>query len=230
MRKIFGLPTYREAPRYGTDLSRPTKEEDPVSPPRQSPLSIPHILGPETPPLNLKRERRDSFTPDLSDDEESRIHATFLLNLASPEAASRAPSEATLSPPVCRKKSRYADTMTQPFSQMVRPAYEYMSDPASLGAVCHLQHGYNAPQSPPQSPPMSYPRPRARPYYPFHSNSDQVGDVLDEHRDATRILNSDLSFQIGHVIKTTNHVQKTLRSVGAINAGAIKGTKAVYFD
>ena len=108
----------------------------------------------------MKRERRESLTPVGSDeeDEEKRITASFLLNLASPEAVSRE------EPTYLRKKRRsryYADTMTRPFAQMVRPAYEYMSESATV------RYGYNIPQSPPQSPPEITKRVRARPYFPL---------------------------------------------------------------
>jgi hypothetical protein len=125
-------------------------------------MSIPRILAPQTPPPQLKRERRDSFTPSISDDEEQRVHAGFLLNLASPEAVSRTPSE-TCVPARKKSKSRYANTMTQSFSQMVRPAYEFM-DTAPLGDAHYVQHTYNVPNSPPQSPHHHHPRLRARPY------------------------------------------------------------------
>ena len=123
-------------------------------------LSIAHILDSDTPPRSLKRERRGSLTPDLSDDEERRMHASFLLNLAeSPEAVSRTPSES----PSFRKKSksRYANTITQPFAQMVRPAYEFM--PESTTTIGQIRYGYTIPESPPQSPPEIVRRVRARP-------------------------------------------------------------------
>jgi hypothetical protein len=120
-------------------------------------------LDSPTPPHTLKRERRDSLTPELSDDEERRMHASFLLNLAeSPEAASRTLSESV--PPVLRKKtrSRYADTISRPFAQMVRPAYEFMTESATTMEV--MRYGYGIPESPPQSPPeRTAQRIRARP-------------------------------------------------------------------
>lgn len=90
------------------------------------------------------------------------MHAAYLLNLASPEAVSRTPSEASYQ---ARKKpkSRYANNMSQPLTQMVRPAYEFMSDVAPLGDMRYIHHGYTAPNSPPQSPPEIVPRLRARP-------------------------------------------------------------------
>jgi len=50
--------------------------------------------------------------------------------------------------------------MARPFAQMVRPAYEYMSESATVSC------GYNIPRSPPQSPPAITKRVRARPYFP----------------------------------------------------------------
>jgi hypothetical protein len=131
-------------------------------PAKESPVSLSRLLDTQMPSPALKRERRDSFTPDISDDEEQRMHARYLLNLASPEAASRTPSEASFQ---ARKKpkSRYANNMAQPFTQMVRPAYEFMSDVAPLGDLRYLQHGYTTPNSPPQSPPEIVPRLKARP-------------------------------------------------------------------
>jgi hypothetical protein len=118
---------------------------------------------PDTPPPQRKRQLSGSFTPELSDDEEQRIHATFLLNLASPEAVSRTPSEES-NRPRKKAKSRYANTMTQPFSQIVRPAYEFMTEPTAFGELRYTSEGYTAPHSPPQSPPENAPRMRARPY------------------------------------------------------------------
>lgn len=136
------------------------------SPAKESPLSISHILGSVTPPPQpLKRERQDSFTSDTSDDEERHRHATYLLNLASPEAVSRTPSRETTTPPARKKsKSRYADSISQSFSQMVRPAYEFMPDTAPLHGIRYIQQGYGVPESPPQSPPKISTRVRARPY------------------------------------------------------------------
>jgi len=96
----------------------------------------------------------------MSDDEV--MHATYLLNLASPEAASRTSSEPSYQ---SRKKpkARYANNMSQPFTQLVRPAYEFMSDAAPMGDIRYLHHGYTTPNSPPQSPPELIPRLRARP-------------------------------------------------------------------
>lgn len=153
MRKIFGIPTYFTS----TELQLTNR------PAREPAMSIPRILAPQTPPpAQLKRERRDSLTPSMSDDEEQRVHARFLLNLASPEAISCTPSETSLP---ARKKSKtcYANTISQSFSQTIRPAYEYM-DTNSLEDVRYVQHTYNVPNSPPQSPHAHHPRLRARPY------------------------------------------------------------------
>jgi hypothetical protein len=49
--------------------------------------------------------------------------------------------------------------------------------------------------------------------------------VLGRLRDAMKTRNLDRSYQTGRVIKIMNHVQRTRRSDGAINAGATKGTK-----
>jgi hypothetical protein len=98
----------------------------------------------------------------MSDDEERRIHASFLLNLASPEAVSRTPSEETV-PSRKRTKSRYANTMAQSFSQVVRPPYEFMTEAPSLR---DSRYAYTAPESPPQSPPENATRLRARAYMP----------------------------------------------------------------
>ena len=54
-----------------------------------------------------------------------------------------------------------------------------------------------------------------------------VDDVLDAHRVAMRIQSSGPSSRTGLVTRTTNHVRRTLKSAGAINAGAIKGIIAV---
>jgi hypothetical protein len=139
----------------------------PASPPRNSVLSISHILDTDVVPRNLKRERRDSLTPELSDDEERRMHASFLLNLAeSPEAVSRTPSEAASSPSLRKKsKSRYADTINRPFAHMIRPAYEFMSE--SSTTIPPMRYRQSVPESPPQSPPEMTQRVRARPYSPL---------------------------------------------------------------
>jgi len=50
-----------------------------------------------------------------------------------------------------------------------------------------------------------------------------VAVVLDALRVVMRIPNSDPLSLIGRVIKITNRVPRIHRSVGAINAGAIKG-------
>lgn len=185
-------------------------------------MSIPRILAPQTPPAQLKRERRDSLTPSMSDDEEQRVHARFLLNLASPEAISRTPSE--VSPPARKKpKSRYANTITQSFSQTIRPAYEYM-DANSLEEVRYVQHTYNVPNSPPQSPHAYHTRLRARPYALYIRGLMIVAVVQGRLKGVMRILNFDLLYPTGLVIKTMNHVQRIHKSVGVINAGAIKGT------
>lgn len=55
-----------------------------------------------------------------------------------------------------------------------------------------------------------------------------VAAVLEKLRDVMRTLNSDLLFLIGLVIKITNHAPKIHKSVGVINAGAIKGIRAKY--
>jgi hypothetical protein len=156
MRRIFGIPLYP----YKSPMA------DNFRPPRESSISLPHMRNIQTTSPPLKRERRDSFTPDISDDEEQRMHAAYLLNLASPEANSRTPSESSYQARK-RPKSRYGNSMSQPFTQMVRPAYEFMSDVAPLSEIRYPHHGYTTPHSPPQSPPEIVPRLRARPYSPF---------------------------------------------------------------
>jgi len=109
---------------------------------------------------------------------------------------------------------------------MVRPAYEFMSSEAApLHGIRYIQHGYGVPESPPQSPPEFTTRLRARPYSPFHRIlvDAAVDDVLDAHRGVMRTQSSDQLSRIGRVIRTMNHVQRTLKSDGAINVGAIKG-------
>lgn len=156
MRRIFGIPLYS----YQSPIAEIFR------PQRESSISLPHIPDTQAASSPLKRERRDSFTPDISDDEEQRMHAAYLLNLASPETHSRTPSESSYQ---ARKKpkSRYANSMSQPFTQIVRPAYEFMSDVAPLGDMRYVHHGYSTPHSPPQSPPEIVPRLRARPYLSF---------------------------------------------------------------
>ena len=109
---------------------------------------------------------------------------------------------------------------------MVRPAYEFMSSEAApLHGIRYIQHGYGVPESPPQSPPDIATRVRARPYFPFERMlvDATVDDVLDAHRGVMKIRNSDQLFRIGRVIRTTSHVQRTLKLDGAINVGAIRG-------
>ena len=167
MRKIFGIPS---PPPTALHI-----EAQPTSPPkgtqereerRTHVLPLSQILAPQTPPPQLKRERHGSEISETSDDDdvETRLHAAgFLLNLASPGASSRPSSENNF-PSRKRIKSRYAESLNLPFSQMVRPAYEYMTEHAMVGGVRYIQNPYSAPNSPPQSPPESFPRHRARPY------------------------------------------------------------------
>jgi hypothetical protein len=50
-----------------------------------------------------------------------------------------------------------------------------------------------------------------------------VDVVQGKLRDVMRILNFDLLYLIGHVIRIMNRVQRIHKSVGAINVGATKG-------
>jgi hypothetical protein len=143
----------------------------PPPPPAKSVMSVSEMLDSrESVSRSPKRQRESFTTPEMSDDEERRMHASFLLNLASPEANTREPTVcATSSPPpdMTRKKhkSRYADTISQPLVHLIRPPYEFMN-----GSVTHRDgssYRYGVPQSPPQSPPeVNQPRQRARPYRP----------------------------------------------------------------
>jgi hypothetical protein len=129
-------------------------------------LSTPHTSpAKSTPAPSLKRERTDSFTSDKSNDEQCYRDATYLLNFASPEAISL-PGSLTTPPSRKKARSRYANTLSVPLSQAVRPAYEDMPEPDPLASVRYIPHGYNVPESPPQSPPEMTTRLRARPYYP----------------------------------------------------------------
>jgi hypothetical protein len=169
MRKIFGIPSPPPTAPHLPSFQEIALKDDQECPERRTqPLPLSQILAPQTPtpPPQLKRERRESDLSDASEDEEERLHAAgFLLNLASPEVSSRPGSESGLSPRK-RVKSRYADAMNIPFSQMVRPAYEFMTDSSVFGGGRYLRNPYSVPHSPPQSPPEILPRPRARPYAP----------------------------------------------------------------
>jgi len=158
------------------------------------------------------------------------MHAAYLLNLASPETSSRTPSESGYQ--VRKKpKSRYANSMSQPFTQMVRPAYEFMSDVAPLGDIRYAHHAYSTPHSPPQSPPEIVPRPRARPYLSFADLFNcPVVAALGKLRGVMKIPNLGLSSLIGHVTRTTNHVLRTRKWAGAINVGAIRGKNLTILD
>ena len=151
--RIFGLPRY---------IILIALDNHGASPPKTSALSLSHILDSDTSTGPLKREKTDSLTPVGSDEEEQkRMTASCLLNLASPEAV---PCEEPTYP---RKRARsryYADTMSRPFAENVRPAYEFMSESATIRYTC------NIPQSPPQSPPKITKRIRARPYFPSTDN------------------------------------------------------------
>jgi len=171
MRRIFGIPSPPPtAPHLPISRPEPSTQEDEECPERRTqPLPLSQILAPQTPTPppqpQLKRERHQSDMSDLSEDEDERLHAAgFLLNLASPEVSSRPESECGFSSSRKRVKSRYADTINMPFSQMVRPAYEYMTDQPAMGGVRYLRNPYSIPHSPPQSPPEMMPRLRARPY------------------------------------------------------------------
>ena len=113
-----------------------------------------------------QRERESFTTPEISDDDERKIHASFLLDLASPEAKTRNSSYESSPPPEMgrkKHKSRYGDTICQPLAHLIRPPYEFMNE-----SVTHSEasssYRYVVPQSPPQSPPEGgQPRQRARP-------------------------------------------------------------------
>jgi len=168
MRRIFGMAAYVTLLwiTYSLFACRPSRDS--------TVLAIPNILcsRQNTPQPPSKRERPPSPSPDSSsedEDEERRLHASFLLHLSSPEAATRdqeTPTTTTsttttsepISPPLRKKhKARYANSMVQPFSQMVRPAYEFMPEHVPLGNF--PQRGY----TPPQSPQEQLPRLRAQP-------------------------------------------------------------------
>jgi hypothetical protein len=220
MCRLFGIPTYihHNLITYQSLMS--------FSPAEESVISLPRMLLSDTPPCKLKRERQDSSTSGRSDDDERRTHAISLLSLASPEALSCSSTAAT-TPPRCKKRrSDFPGTISQAFSQIVRPPYEFVSAP--LGNVLHTQLGHSAPESAAQSPPEVIGRSRARPYLQTQLIMI-VDDVLDAHKDATRILNSDPLFPTGHATKTMHRAPRIHRSVGAINAGAVKGTKFVSF-
>jgi hypothetical protein len=162
MRRIFGIPSPPPT------AVNPVAKDDTKAKEHTPALPLSRLLAPQTPPppilplpMNLKRERQDSEVSDLSELEEQRMHARYLLDLASPEVSSPKIGECV---PRKRVKARYA--MDGSFSQMVRPAYEFMGETTSIGEVRYIRHSYNPPHSPPQSPPESLPRPRARPYGP----------------------------------------------------------------
>jgi hypothetical protein len=138
----------------------------------KSVLSISEMLDSRDPVSRSPKRQRSSYTPEISDDDERRMHASFLLNLASPEASAN-PRDTTVvcetSPPpdltrIKKHKSRYADTISQPLVHLIRPPYEFMN-----GSVTHSEeetssYRYGVPRSPPQSPPdANLPRQRARP-------------------------------------------------------------------
>ena len=160
MRKIFGIASAQPP----TEPKPESTPPEPVEEKRTHVLPLSQILAPSTPPRQVKRDRRDSdislkstSTGTEDDDEEKRLHAAgFLLSMASPSDPHYTAEQSRK-----RQRSRYADTMNMPLSQMVRPAYEFMTTDQG---VRYVQNPYCAPHSPPQSPPEILPRPRARPY------------------------------------------------------------------